>query len=130
MGNLPSKDNMMERRVRPFKVSISSSKADLFDHSRLLKKTTNSGAIIIAPIRHELVLTDYATPLVSLSAASAMNQKKRRLSIPTNTVYTHEFDHLSTSLPSSTRCNVSKDVWVYEYGAEKERDRYFNYRHT
>lgn len=216
MGNQPSKDGLIDntnqRRIRP---SISSAKTiptgnlnkqdyQQLENSRIMPSKTSrllpkkqqtkkqqqqqQQPVIVSPIRHQLVLTDHVTPLVSLSAASSFNvyQQQRRSSSTTyrdtrsmsstsitseegepNTP-THmrssydEFAHsfmndihsqhqqqkkLSTSLPvkysdgfiinttTSTpsvsfrsldqisRKRESKEVWVYEYGAEKERDR-------
>ena len=208
-------DNTNQRRIRP---SISSAKTSLagnlntqdyqqLENSRIIPSKTSrllpkkqqqtkkqqqqqqqQQPVIVSPIRHQLVLTDHVTPLVSLSAASSFNvyQQQRRSS---STTYrdtrsmsstsitsdegepdtpTHirssydEFAHsfmndihsqhqqqkkLSTSLPvkysdgfiinTTTsapsvsfrsldqvgRKRESKEVWVYEYGAEKERDR-------
>ncbi|CAO3654366.1 unnamed protein product [Mucor fragilis] len=211
-------DNTNQRRIRPSMSSVKTSPAGNLNKqdyqqlensrivpsksSRLLPKKQQQKKQAqqqqqskqhqpVSPIRHQLVLTDHVTPLVSLSAASSFNvyQQQRRSSAATATYRdtrsmsstsitseegepntpTHlrssydEFAHsfmndihsqhyqqqkkLSSSLPvkysdgfiintttptSSTplhsfdqinRRRETKEVWVYEYGAEKERDR-------
>lgn len=205
MGNQPSKDGLIDntnqKRIRSIGTKsgllkqqqqqeleinrVSPSKSS----SRLLQRRNNSNnnvPVVVSPVRHQLVLNDHVTPLVSLSAASnsyGIYQQQRRGSgrdtrsmsstsitseegEPNTPTFYHrsscdEFAHsfmqdlqtnnnkLSTSLPTqhsdefiinspssstwTTSANRrtsgrnnnrdSRELWVYEYGAEKERDR-------
>lgn len=208
MGNQPSKDGLMDsqRRIRPAlsnsnngKNNSSSNSNNQLDKNRVtaskssrliptkknkeIQKNTISRPVIVSPVRHQLVLTDHVTPLVSLSAASSFGIYQRRSSSTPyrdtrsmssssitseewepNTPTTHysrssydEYGYsfltdvqqkkLSSSLPvkhsdgfiinttgpfqtapakpPSHGRRDSREIWVYEYGAEKERDRYF-----
>jgi hypothetical protein len=198
MGNQPSKDgglidNTNQKRIRSFQNKSNKQQQEQLENnrvqvnkstsSRLLQKRNknNDVPVVVSPVRHQLVLTDHVTPLVSLSAASnTMYQRRssgkdtRSMSSTTsitseeNEPYTPTFYHrssydefansfmqdihlqqnkLSTSLPnkhsdeytswtstarrssSATNQRDSKEVWVYEYGAEKERDRYVFFLH-
>ncbi|KAG2233080.1 S-adenosyl-L-methionine-dependent methyltransferase [Thamnidium elegans] len=203
MGNQPSKDGLVDstnqKRNRASGKGSSLYKQDYqqlennrvignngptkSSSSRLLNRKNNgtNGPVVVSPVRHQFVLTDHVTPLVSLSAASSFNVYQRRSSgrdtrsmsstsitseegePNTPTYYSNNtrssYDDfansfmneiqlqqkkLSSSLPvkhsdgfiinttSSTRSSESRmssrkrdsrDIWVYEYGAEKERDR-------
>ncbi|CAO3655819.1 unnamed protein product [Mucor hiemalis] len=203
MGNQPSKDGLIDntnqKRIRSIgtKTGLLKQQQDCQQleinrvspsksASRLLQRRNNSNnnvPVVVSPVRHQLVLTDHVTPLVSLSAASnsfGVYQQRRgsgrdtrsmsSTSItseegePNTPTFYHrsscdEFAHsfmqdlqiqnnnkLSSSLPikhsdefiinspssstwntsnrrSSARNRDSRELWVYEYGAEKERDR-------
>lgn len=202
MGNQPSKDGLVDSTNQ--KRSRGSGKGSSFKQdyqqlennrvignngptksssSRLLNRKNNgaSGPVVVSPVRHQFVLTDHVTPLVSLSAASSFNVYQRRSSgrdtrsMSSTSITSEEGEpntptyyssntrssyddfansfmseiqlqqkKLSSSLPvkhsdgfiinttSSTRSSESRmssrrrdsrEIWVYEYGAEKERDR-------
>jgi hypothetical protein len=202
MGNQPSKDNVIDSSyIRRARLGNNKLPDKLHDHSysqkleRNKKASSNnkysSGPVVVSPVRHQLVLTNQATPLVSLSAATATSpvghpsslatlsssyqrrssesrlQDFRSMSSvsltseePDTPTYSsnpsrsnpsgkpiessyysdpfmmgHETYVLSSSLPTEDSENGgyvtrnsrskrdSKEMWVYEYGAEKERDR-------
>jgi hypothetical protein len=204
MGNQPSKDNVIDSSyIRRARLGNTKLPDKLHDHSYSQKLERNKKAssnnkyssrpVVVSPVRHQLVLTNQATPLVSLSAASVTSpvghpsslatlsssssyqrrssesrlQDFRSMSSvsltseePDTPTYSsnfarsnpsgkpidssyysdpfmmgHETYVLSSSLPTEDYENGgyvtrnskskrdSKEMWVYEYGAEKERDR-------
>jgi hypothetical protein len=193
MGNQPSKDVLVDsqRRIRPTlsnsknqldnRVSASkSSKLTSSKNKKEIQKNTISRPVIVSPVRHQLVLNDHVTPLVSLSAANIssgicqrrssstpyrdtrsmstssvtseewepntpttyysrssydeyahsfmtdIQQKKLSSSLPVKHsdgfIINNTFQTIPATMPSHARRD-SREIWVYEYGAEKERDR-------
>lgn len=179
MGNLPSKEPSIETSSQRLQINRLASednkpsltkslpspqpKKILPSYNRKSKDTAARSPIIVSPVRHELVLADHVTPLVSLSAASLSNQRRpssasssqmnrysrnsssaiysseeeSELSTPVSSHMSFYFDNIKHSegfvinavLPmqppykTTKKRRDSKEIWVYEYGAEKERDR-------
>lgn len=178
-GNYPQLENNRILQHAPSKSTsrLLDRKTDKNLNSNSSSNSSNSTNSVVTPVRHQFVLNDHVTPLVSLSAASSFNVYQRRSSnrdtrsmsstsitseegepdTPTyyNTRssyddFTNSFmqdiqlqqKKLSTSLPikhsdgfiinthtkklnrTPTIEKSQEEVWVYEYGAEKERDRY------
>ncbi|CEP18757.1 hypothetical protein [Parasitella parasitica] len=205
MGNQSSKerliDNTNQRRIRPSVInakksptgSLSKQSPQQLENNRIVpskplrllrqakKQDEYQLPVNVSPVRHQLVLADHITPLVSLSAASSADpcHQQRRSSVRTacrdtrsmsSTSVTSEEGELNTpthlqssydeftqsftnehmvsvsmpvrysdgfiinssvaTSPSSIRFldqidrkREDKNMWVYEYGAEKERDR-------
>jgi hypothetical protein len=208
MGNQPSKDGLIDntnqKRIRSNSSHHKQQQAQSYqqleknriNHTTIPTKSSSSssrllssrqqgcsnGPVVVSPVRHQLVLTDHVTPLVSLSAASSFGVYQRRSSNttprdtrsmsstsiasdeePNTPTYLHRSSYdefansfmydiqqqqqkkLSSSLPIkhsdafiinstsmenggrlssySNRKRDSSELWVYEYGAEKERDR-------
>lgn len=183
MGNQTSKDGMIDHRraksksgkgdFQQFEINRVINNTPSKSASRLLDRRNDKSGSVVTPVRHQFVLNDHVTPLVSLSAASSFNVYQRRSSGKdtrsmsstsitseegepnTPTFYNTQSSYddfansfmydiqqqqkkLSTSLPikhsdgfiintkkpSSQRLSSKgEEVWVYEYGAEKERDR-------
>ncbi|KAG2195414.1 hypothetical protein INT47_002853 [Mucor saturninus] len=177
-GNYPQLESNRIIQQTPSKSSsrLGDRKSDKSNTPTTTITNNNNNSNVVSPVRHQFVLNDHVTPLVSLSAASSFNVYQRRSSgrdtrsmsstsitseegePNTPTYYTTRSSYddftnsfmqdiqqqqkkLSTSLPikhsdgfiinTSTRkksdqkpMNENKEeVWVYEYGAEKERDR-------
>ncbi|KAI7904165.1 S-adenosyl-L-methionine-dependent methyltransferase [Cokeromyces recurvatus] len=75
-------------------------------HSYIKKKKKKiEEAIIISPTQYQFVLADHISPLISLSAAASL--KQRTCSV----------------IQNSQQKKREEELWVYEYGAENERDR-------
>lgn len=187
MGNQTSKEGLLDQKRMRSKVSkgdyqqmennrIIVNNTPSKSTSRLLDRRNNNSGSVVSPVRHQFVLNDHVTPLVSLSAASSFNVYQRRSSgkdtrsmsstsitseegepnTPTYYNTRSSYDDfansfmydiqqqqkkLSTSLPIkhsdgfiinttksldnrlSSRKKDNSEIWVYEYGAEKERDR-------
>ncbi|ORE16854.1 S-adenosyl-L-methionine-dependent methyltransferase [Rhizopus microsporus] len=114
--------------------------------SKLLPSNSKrySKTSVVSPVRHQIVTLDNVTPLVSLPHAATIHPLSSRRSTgyfrhrgshdsqsissitseevePNTPTFLFGHDELSSSLPKDSV--FDHDVWVYEYGAEKERDR-------
>ncbi|KAI8098427.1 S-adenosyl-L-methionine-dependent methyltransferase [Gilbertella persicaria] len=96
MGNQSSKDSLIEsinqRRIRPLHKSnnIFDEQQSFERRSRMLSK--KKSAIAVTPVRHQLVLNDHVSPLVSLSSASSFGSRNPKRRMSSNSVTSEEVE--------------------------------------
>ena len=112
-GNLNKQDyqQLESSRIVPSKSSRLLPKKQQQKKQAQQQQSKQHQPVVVSPIRHQLVLTDHVTPLVSLSAASSFNvyQQQRRSSATTATYR----DTRSMSSTSITSEEGEPNNWIH-----------------
>ncbi|KAG1344717.1 hypothetical protein G6F62_004382 [Rhizopus arrhizus] len=123
MGNSVSKDESINyplQKTRSNSKQTESVKFNKLSFNPSIKRLSGK-TVSVRPVRHQLVTADHITPLVPLSSVIyplGSNQDNQSMSSIAS-------DEIEPNTPTISTFNESThhDMWMYEYGAEKELDR-------